>query len=141
MLLHGLPAVDDQCVSGDEGGRVRAKPQHGGGNLLRLAHSSDRLWRDHPVQPGGGALGEPLHHLPPPWLSISGISCFMHRNTPLRLMAIIRCHSSSVRSAVAVTGWSTPALFKAAATRPNPSTALSNAAFTSSLPGTSHLTA
>ena len=32
--------------------------------------------------------------------SISGISCFMHRNTPRRLMAMMRSHSSSVISAV-----------------------------------------
>jgi len=45
---------------------------------------------------------------PPPCLSISGISYFMHRNTPPRLIRMLRSHSSSVISEVAVIGFSTP---------------------------------
>ena len=78
---------------------------------------------------------------PPPCFSISGISYFMHRKTPLRLMRIMRSHSSSLISAVAVIGCSTPALLKAKSSRPNTSIALSSAAFTSSARDTSHLTA
>ena len=39
---------------------------------------------------------------PPPARSMSGISCFMHRNTPRRLTSTIRSHSSSVISAIGV---------------------------------------
>src|SRR5213082_1293565 len=51
---------------------------------------------------------------PPPCLRISGISCFMQRNTPRRLMSMIRFHSSSSYSAVGA-GFlgSIPALLKA----------------------------
>lgn len=56
---------------------------------------------------------------PPPCFRRSGIWCFMHRKTPWRLMRMMRSHSSSVRSAVAVSGCSTPALLKAKSSRPN----------------------
>ena len=32
---------------------------------------------------------------PPPWASMTGISCFMQRNTLVRLLAMIRSHWSS----------------------------------------------
>ena len=50
-----LPAVDHHRVADDEGGRVRAQPEDGGGDLLGLAHPADRLLRDHPR----AALGVP----------------------------------------------------------------------------------
>src|SRR6184192_2402013 len=65
----------------------------------------------------------------------------MHRKTPLRLIRTMRFHSSSVISAAAVIGCSTPALLTAKSSRPNASSALSSAAFTSSGRDTSHLTA
>src|SRR4051794_12415317 len=79
---------------------------------------------------------------PPPCLRISGISCFMHRKTPRRLMSMIRFHSSSSYSAVGA-GFlgSMPALLKAKSNRPNASTVLARAAFTSSAPVTLHRTA
>src|SRR5215210_279115 len=78
---------------------------------------------------------------PPPCSSIRGTSYFMHKNTPRRLMATIRSHSSSVTSAIALTSFSTPALLKAASSRPKVSMVSSRAAFTSSVHVTSHATA
>src|SRR5215208_8520149 len=49
-----------------------------------------------PVTP---APEEVLTIAPPPFFSINGISCFMHRKTPRRSTSTIRSHSSSVRSA------------------------------------------
>ncbi|HEX9285399.1 MAG TPA: hypothetical protein VF879_06985, partial [Nitrospirales bacterium] len=49
-------------MSDDEGGRVRTQPHDGCGDLLGLAHPTDRLLRDHPLLPLGGAAGEAIHH-------------------------------------------------------------------------------
>src|SRR5947209_6775984 len=79
---------------------------------------------------------------PPPCLRISGISCFMHRNTLRRLVSMIRSHSSSSYSAVgAAFLGSMPALLNAKSSRPKASTVLSRAAFTSAARVTSHRTA
>src|SRR5262245_19802076 len=79
---------------------------------------------------------------PPPRLRISGISYFMHRKTPWRLVSMIRFHSASSYSAVgAAFVGRIPALLKAKSSRPNASTVLSRAAFTSSARVTSHRTA
>src|SRR5437667_141745 len=79
---------------------------------------------------------------PPPCLRISGISCFMHRNTLRRLVSMIRFHSSSSYSAVGA-GFlgSMPALLNAKSSRPKASTVLSKAALTSAARVTSHRTA
>src|SRR5437899_10374863 len=76
---------------------------------------------------------------PPPCLRISGISCFMHRKTPRRLVSMIRFHSSSSYSAVGA-GFlgSMPALLNAKSSRPK---VLSKAALTSAARVTSHRTA
>src|SRR3954447_7234269 len=71
---------------------------------------------------------------------MSGISCFMHRNTPRRLMSKIRSHSSSLTSAAGPTGCSTPALLNAMSSRPNASNVWSSAALTSWPLVTSHRT-
>src|SRR2546427_816163 len=57
----------------------------------------------------------------------------MHKNTPRRLVSMIRFHSASSYSAVGA-GFlgSMPALLKAKSSRPKASTVLSRAAFTSS---------
>src|SRR5438046_4867422 len=60
-LLHRLAAVDDQGVPDDEGGRIRAQPDDGRGDLLGLAHPSDRLLRDPFRAPFGWAPGEATH--------------------------------------------------------------------------------
>ncbi|GAA3767892.1 hypothetical protein GCM10023083_01760 [Streptomyces phyllanthi] len=49
----GLAAVDDQGVAGREGRGVRAQPEHGGGDLLRCAETSDRLVRDEGLAASG----------------------------------------------------------------------------------------
>src|SRR5438128_1573584 len=79
---------------------------------------------------------------PPPCLRISGISCFIHRNTLRRLVSMIRFHSSSSYSAVGA-GFlgSMPALLNAQSSRPTDSTVLARAAFTSAARVTSHRTA
>ena len=57
--------------------------------------------------------------LPPPCLSICGISYFMHRNTPVRFTAMIRPQFSSLQSAILGPTWpSIPALLKAQSSRP-----------------------
>src|SRR5918993_3634861 len=60
--LDRLPAVDNHGVPDDEGRRVRAQPNDGRGDLLGLAHPPDRLLRDHPRPPLGGASAEAVHH-------------------------------------------------------------------------------
>src|SRR5256886_14408345 len=60
--LRRLAAVDDHGVPDDEGGRVRAKPDDGRGDLLGLAHPADRLLRDHLRASLGRAPGEATHH-------------------------------------------------------------------------------
>jgi hypothetical protein len=72
---------------------------------------------------------------------MSGISYFRHKNTPRRLMAMIRSHSSSVVFAAGLTSCSAPALLKATSRRPNASTACWSAACTSSERVTSQRTA
>jgi hypothetical protein len=74
-------------------------------------------------------------------ISLSEISCFMHRNTPLRLIPMMRFDYSSMISEVVVSGCSTPALLKAKSSCPKFSSAFSSAAFTSSARDTSHLMA
>src|SRR5213078_759880 len=61
-LLHRLASVDDQGVPDDEGGRIRAEPDDGRGDLLGLAHPADRLLRDYLRAPLGRAAGEAPHH-------------------------------------------------------------------------------
>ena len=60
--LHRLAAIDDHGVPDDEGGRVRTQPNDGRSDLLGLSHPADRLLRDHPRPPLGGASAEPVHH-------------------------------------------------------------------------------
>src|SRR6059058_3740315 len=60
--LHRLAAVDDHGMPDDEGGRIRAQPDDGRGDLLGLAHSADRLLRDHLRASFGRAPGEAAHH-------------------------------------------------------------------------------
>ena len=60
--LDRLAAVDDHGVADHEGGRVRAQPDDGRGDLLGLAHPPDRLLRDHLRPPLGRAPGEAAHH-------------------------------------------------------------------------------
>ncbi len=57
-----MAAVDDHGVADHEGGRVRAQPDDGRGDLLGLAHPPDRLLRDHLRAPFGRAPGEAIHH-------------------------------------------------------------------------------
>src|SRR5437773_3752867 len=78
---------------------------------------------------------------PPPCLRISGISCFMHRNTLRRLVSMIRFHSSSYSAVGAGFLGSMPALLNAKSSRPKASTVLSRAAITSAARVTSHRTA
>jgi hypothetical protein len=78
--------------------------------------------------------------VPPPCLSISGISCFKHRNTPRMLVLTTRSHSSTASSAVSASFCSTPALLKAKSRRPKVSMACPRQLFTSSVCDTSHLT-
>src|SRR5918998_5866300 len=78
---------------------------------------------------------------PPPPACISGISCFMHRNTPVRSTSTIRCHSSVESSASGVCDCSTPALLNATSSRPNVPTVWSSAARTSSSLVTSQVSA
>lgn len=77
----------------------------------------------------------------PPAACISGISCFMHRNTPVRSTSTIRCHSSVASSASGVRDCSTPALLNARSSRPKVSTVRSSAARTSSSRVTSQVSA
>src|SRR5215207_9211194 len=84
---------------------------------------------------------EEVFTIAPPESCMSGISCFMHRKTPVRLMSMIRCHSSVVRSAVGVWDCSTPALLNATSSRPKASTVRASAAWTSSSRVTSQVSA
>ena len=43
MSLHRLASVDHHGVADHEGGRVRAQPEDGRGDLFGLAHPPDRL--------------------------------------------------------------------------------------------------
>src|SRR5438067_12169121 len=95
-----------------------------------------------PLMPMTPAPEEVFTIAPPPCLRISGISYFMHRKTPRRLVSRIRFHSSSSYSAVGA-GFlgSMPALLKAKSSRPKASTVLARPTFTSSARVTSHRTA
>ena len=46
----------------DEGGGIGAEPEDGSGDLLGLAHPSDRFLRDDPFAALVGAAGEAVHH-------------------------------------------------------------------------------
>src|SRR5579884_1447802 len=60
--LHRLAAIDDHGVPDDKGGRIRAQPDDGRGDLLGLTHSPDGLLRDHPLASLGRAPAEAVHH-------------------------------------------------------------------------------
>src|SRR4051812_147340 len=60
--LRRLPTVDDHGMPNREGSRVRTQPNDGSCDLLGLAHSSDRLLRDHSLSPICGPAAEAIHH-------------------------------------------------------------------------------
>src|SRR4028118_1272332 len=61
-LLHRLSTVNDHGVPNHEGSRVRAQPNNCRSNLLRLAHPSNRLLRNHLRSPFVRAAREATHH-------------------------------------------------------------------------------
>ena len=59
-----------------------------------------------------------LQIAPPPWATIWRSSCCMHRNTPCRLTAMVRCQLSHDTSVTLRPSPPTPALLNAQSSRP-----------------------
>lgn len=77
---------------------------------------------------------------PLPCSRIRRSSCFMQFQTPRRLIAMTRSYSSLLTSAISRVGDCTPALLKAASSRPKAATACSTMAATWSSSATSQTT-
>src|SRR4051794_23374916 len=62
MLQDGLTAIDDDRLSNDVSGGVRAKPQDSAGDLLRACSSTGRHIAEDLLPTLGRAASEALHH-------------------------------------------------------------------------------